>query len=211
MLAANYTVIGTGGVAVHIGTALAKLPSTSKVIFASRDPQSDKVKKVLDQVGPKAVSLTHTEAVSASQVVFVATPGGAPAVEVVTNLYKAGALKPIHIVVDLTNPFDNEVTSGGERMQAIAPQIRVVKAFNTCGSNKFVEPTVGTEKIDMFVAANDADARKEIMQLANAIGFSSVDAGGIASSRWMEALCYGWVHMAHAQKLGRNIGWKLLH
>jgi hypothetical protein len=26
----------------------------------------------------------------------------------------------------------------------------------------------------------------------------------------LQALCYGWVHMAHAKGLGREIAWKLL-
>lgn len=117
-------------------------------------------------------------------------------------------------MVDLTNPFSLDhlkSTSGGEMLQAISgPTVRVVKAFNSVGHEKYLAPTVKGEKIDMFVAADNLEARKEILQLAGDMGFNPVDAGGIASSRWMEALCYAWVHMAHAMKNGRDIGWRLM-
>lgn len=210
---ATYAIIGTGGVALHMGTALARLGGTARVVFASRDPTSAKCTELVTQVGAKAAALTHADACHAAQVLILATPGGAATVDVLSTLWKAALVTPQHIVVDLTNPFSIDhpkSTSGGEMLQALSPTIRVVKAFNTVGSNKFVAPTVGTDKIDMFVAGDNAEARHAIMRLADDMGFHAVDAGGIASSRWMEALCYGWVHMAHAMGLGRDLGWKLL-
>lgn len=170
---------------------------------------------------PGSRAETHSKAIEHASIVFLATPGGQPTLDVFTELYKAGLFVPVEstvviskIVVDLTNPFALDhlkSTSGGEMLQAIGgPYVRIVKAFNTTGHEKYCAPTVKGEKIDLFVAGDNQSARETILKLAGDMGFNPVDAGGIASSRWMEALCYGWVHMAHKMGVGRDSGWKLL-
>lgn len=166
---------------------------------------------------PGATAATHLEACKGANFVFLATPGGDATLDVFKTLFKTGCLEAVDrekVVVDLTNPFALDhlkSTSGGEMLQAIAGDtVHVVKTLNTCGHNLYNSPTIGNEKVDMFVAGNNEQARKQTLELVGAMGFNPVDAGGIAASRWMEALCYGWVHMAHNMGLGREIGWKLL-
>ncbi len=177
---------------------------------------------------PGSKAVTHAEACKESQIIVLCTPGGQATLDCFTTLYKAALLsgeitrtwlnKAItsiedKIVIDLTNPFaldHAKSTSGGEMLQNIAPTVRVVKTLNSIGHNKYGSPAVHGEKVDMFVAGDNAEARKVVLELVGELGFNPVDAGGIAASRWIEALCYGWVHMAHTMGWGRDIGWKLI-
>jgi predicted dinucleotide-binding enzyme len=45
----------------------------------------------------------------------------------------------------------------------------------------------------MFIAGNDAAAKKQVAGILNDFGWNSVDSGGIESSRYLEAMCMLWV------------------
>jgi len=206
-------VVGTGQVARSLAVALVKLGK--KVIFATRDPHSERNRTLLldKELYGSTVAKTHSDACKAADIIVLATPGGQATIDVFSTLYKAALLSEDKIVVDLTNPFSldhKKSDSGGEMLQKIAASVRVVKTLNSVGHDLYTHPKVNNVAIDMFVAADDLDAKRRIMHLVGEMGFNPVNAGGIESSRWMEALGYGWVHMAHTVGYGRNIGWKLL-
>jgi predicted dinucleotide-binding enzyme len=52
--------------------------------------------------------------------------------------------------------------------------VQVVKTLNTIGHNKYGSPTVGGEKADMFVAADNNDAKSEALNLVKEMGFNPV-------------------------------------
>jgi 8-hydroxy-5-deazaflavin:NADPH oxidoreductase len=62
----------------------------------------------------------------------------------------------------------------------------------------------------MFHAGDDAAAKAIAAQLASDIGFDAVDAGPLANSRFLEMLASFWGTLAYGQKMGREIGFRLL-
>ena len=125
------------------------------------------------------------------------------------------------VVIDATNPLDfsggmppklfvGHTDSLGERVQRQIPNARVVKAFNTVGNAFFYKPSFPGGPPDMFLAGNDADAKKIVLQICEAFGWGVIDLGGIESSRYLEAMCMAWV--IHGALSGSwNHAFKMLH
>lgn len=126
-------------------------------------------------------------------------------------------------MIDCTNPLAPKGSGGptlsightdsaGENVQRWLPRARVVKAFNTVGAAQMVNPTAPGGPPDMFIAGNDADAKKTVASICEAFGWGVVDAGGIESARLLEPLCILWVGYGartgtwnHAFKLLRKV------
>ena len=143
------TVIGTGNVGATLGKGWAD--AGHDVTFGTRDPASDKVKQLLGSSGERARAAA-TEAVQDAKVVVLATPWPA-AQEVLREL---GPLAG-RVLLDCTNPltrsFVLEVglsTSGGEQVAAWSGGARVVKIFNTTGSDNMASPRYGEQAATMF-------------------------------------------------------------
>jgi 8-hydroxy-5-deazaflavin:NADPH oxidoreductase len=63
-----------------------------------------------------------------------------------------------------------------------------------------VEGSVGGQPLDVLIAADDADAKRAVSQLAEDGGLRAVDAGPLARAHELEAL--GYLHMALQEPLG---------
>ena len=46
---------------------------------------------------------------------------------------------------------------------------------------------------DMFIAGNDEEAKRKVTAILGDFGWGVIDAGGIESSRYLEAMCIVWV------------------
>lgn len=96
-------------------------------------------------------------------------------------------------LLDTTNPLRAGLMidagpggeSGGERIQALAPRARVVKVFNTTGFNNMRDPLYEGERTVMFLAGDDAAAKR------------------------IEHLAVLWISLASGG-LGRNIAFRLV-
>jgi predicted dinucleotide-binding enzyme len=82
------------------------------------------------------------------------------------------------------------VQSLAEKLASEVPNARVVKAFNTMAQEVFeLAPSpLKDYQVSVFVCADDIEARKTVMQLANEIGFASVDCGELRRARLLEGL-----------------------
>lgn len=121
------------------------------------------------------------------------------------------------VVVDVTNSLTPDMqlaigfsTSGAEELQKKAPRAKVVKAFNTVFAQHMANGELKGEKLTLLVAGNDAAAKERIVVLGREIGFDSVDAGPLASSRHLEALGYLNILLGYVLKLGPEIGFRLV-
>ncbi len=105
------------------------------------------------------------------------------------NAGDALAGKPI---VDVTSALDASMnlaigftTSGAEEQQKKLPRARVVKAFNTVFAHHMDSGRLGDEPLTAFVASDDADAKRTVLELARGIGFdrsrSSADSRALAT------------------------------
>ena len=102
------------------------------------------------------------------------------------------------ILVDVTNPFkeggntdqhDFPGSSGAELIQAMAPEARVVKAWNHVYSGVLRRSTDfdGTTPT-VFIAGDDLEAKKPVAGLVFDIGYEPADAGALSSARYLEPL-----------------------
>ena len=195
-------ILGSG----NMGSALARhlLATGNKVIFGSRHPgqTADKV--------PGASAASFADAVHTADVVFLAVPYG----EVKTLAAQVGGLAG-QIVVDLTNPLTPDymgltlghTTSAGEQIQALFPQAKVVKGFNTIFAQLLAAgPNLALgQKVPVFLASDDATAKAAITELAKAIGFAVVDAGPLKNARYLEPLAGLNIYLGYGAGLGTGI------
>src|SRR5690606_33468590 len=131
--AETIAVIGTGEVGASLGPRFAAVGHD--VVYGSRSPERDDVRQLVRDTGRNASAATPAEAAARADIVVLAVPWNAIE-EVVRSL---GDLSG-KIVIDPTNPriiaedgfrdFPSH-TSNAERIQALAPEAFVVKAFNT--------------------------------------------------------------------------------
>ncbi len=204
-------IIGTGTVGGTLGKAWAA--AGHDVVFGSREPQSGKVRNLLQETGGKARAGSVEEAVASAEVVVLAVPWSAAQ----KTLRAAGDLDG-KVLVDVTNPLAPGMdglsvgpdTSGGEKVAGWAPGARVVKAFNSTGAENMADPGYGDQRATMFFCGDDADAKGVVAGLGEAIGFEMVDAGPLSNARLLEYLTTLWLQLAIKQGLGRGIAFKLL-
>ena len=107
------------------------------------------------------------------------------------------------VLIDATNPLDfssggpalfvGTTDSLGEQVQRAAPGAHVVKAYNTVGNALMVDPQLPGGPPTMFMAGDDAEAKDLVAALLRDTGWEVADLGGIAASRWLEAMCMAWV------------------
>ena len=65
-------------------------------------------------------------------------------------------------------------------------------------------------RVDGYVAADDADAKAAVLGLIEEIGLNPVDAGGLAMSRYLEALAFLNISLQASHGWSWQAGWKLV-
>jgi 8-hydroxy-5-deazaflavin:NADPH oxidoreductase len=120
-------------------------------------------------------------------------------------------------VIDVTNALTKEMalalgysTSGAEELQKKLPGARVVKAFNTQFAQHMDSGRVADQRLTVFVAGDDADAKRSTIELATAIGFDAIDAGPLTNARLLEPMGYLNIQLGYVLGLGTQIGLKLI-
>ena len=116
------------------------------------------------------------------------------------------------IVVDIANPlnstYDNLATppdsSSAEEVAKAAPGAKVVKAFNTTYAGTLREGQVDGKPLDVWIAGDDADAKKKVAQLVKDAGMRPIDAGPLSRARQIEAMQL--LHIVTQGALGTNWG-----
>ncbi len=204
-------IIGSGNVGGTLGRAWAK--AGHEVKWGVRDPSAGKVQGLVGAAhGSSAGSIA--EAAAHGQVVVLTTPRGSPTEEAIRN---CGDLQG-KILFDCTNPLEPDLsglavghdTPAGEQVAAWATGARVVKIFNTTGSNNMENPDYNGQATTMFYAGDDTAAKEAAHRLAGDIGFDPVDAGPLANARLLEPLAMLWIYLAYPGGQGREIAFKLL-
>lgn len=193
-------ILGTGDVAKALGAALLQLGH--EVRLGSRSAAHPGATAWADEQGAKASTGTFADAAKFGDLIILATLGTAnePALKLAGPENFAGK-----IVIDTTNPLDISAgparlklaihgeDSAGERVQALLPAARVVKAFNTIGHPYMFRPQFAGGPPDMFICGNEAAAKQEVTALLKEFGWGTVDIGAIDGARYLEAMCVVWV------------------
>ncbi|HNE06126.1 MAG TPA: hypothetical protein PLT08_16485, partial [Anaerolineales bacterium] len=80
----------------------------------------------------------------------------------------------------------------------------VVKAFNTTYAGTLVAGEVAGQKLDVFIAGDDADAKAKVAQIVTDGGMRAVDAGPLSRARQIEGMQL--LHIVLQGTLGTNWG-----
>jgi predicted dinucleotide-binding enzyme len=183
----NIGIIGAG----NIGATLAQLLAEAGhgiAISNSRGPET--LADVVSQLGPNVTAATVPEAAAFGEIVVEAIPYG---------LYRSLPVEPLagKILISAANYYperDGKIDLGGRAQSELIaehlPATKVVKAFNTIWYRHLAtqgnpDLPVGERRV-IFIAGDDAGAKKSVAELIKAIGFGPLDTGLLANSKIQE-------------------------
>jgi len=154
------------------------------------------------------------ETVSWANIVFLAVPFGT-----LNDILKTSEeLLVGKTVVDVTNVLDPSMnlavgfsTSGAEELQKKLSQSHIIKAFNTVFAQHMNTGKLKGEQLTAFIAGDNANAKKKVIEIARNIGFDAVDAGPLKNARLLEPLGFFNIQLGYVLEMGTQIGFKLLH
>jgi hypothetical protein len=109
------------------------------------------------------------------------------------------------LVIDTTNPIADAPPEQGvltnttapnsslmEELQRAYPDARFVKAFNSVGSARMVDPDFHGVRPTMFYCGNDAAAKATVARILDQFGWEAEDMGGAIAARAIEPLAVLW-------------------
>lgn len=204
-------IIGTGSVGSVLGTRWSQ--AGHSIAFGSRRPDSEKVLELLEKCAPGTKAVLAKESITGADVVLLAVPW--PAAR--QTLVDLGDLEG-RVLVDCSNPLTADFSdielghtnSAAEEIARWAPSARVVKAFNAASVKVMDDPQFGDYRATMFYCGDDPAAKDLVKQLISALDFDPVDAGPLASARYLEPLAMLYIHLAFKQGWGSNCAFKIL-
>jgi len=178
------SIIGAGGMATAIAGRTLKAGYAVEVI--SRD--AAKAQALADTLGTGATIGTYG-ATPAGAIVILAVPYSGAAAAVADF----GSALDGKVIVDITNPIAPDLSGlvtphGSSAAQEIAkhvpPGAHVVKAFNTL----FGHVLARGGQLDVFIAADDADAKARVSSYVDSLGLRPMDVGGLQMAQAIEFL-----------------------
>jgi len=190
-------VLGSGVVATTLAGGFLK--HGHEVTLGTRDPS-----KLADWCAknPKCHVGSFAEAARFGELAVLAVKGSVAA----EALRLAGAAnlkgKP---VIDATNPIADAPPKNGvlsfftslddslmERLRKEFREVRFVKAFNSVGAARMVNPDFGGTRPTMFICGDDDGAKKAVAGILDEFGWETEDRGGAEAARAIEPLCMLW-------------------
>lgn len=194
-------IIGTGKIASGVGQRLVK--AGHEVFFGSRDPE--KAQSAVNQMGAQVGS--QEDAVSFGDIIVLPVP-----LDSVAELSKTLPGLRGKIIIETANDWTGGSNqSSTERIQALLPDSKVVKAFNHIFAQVLAnDPANDLERSTAFIAGDDADAKKTAASVIESMGFDVVDVGGAKNAVHLDNLVKFVVEMGYGQGIGTNIAFKLV-
>lgn len=169
------------------------------------------VDELLKEHGPLPLrGCTNAETAAEAELIMVTTPYSAQA-DTLPPLADAAAGK---IVVSTVVPMAFEAGratlsavpegSAAQQEQALLPKSTIVAAFQNLSAKKLLRG--GRIEADVVVCADDADARKHVMDLAEAIeGVRGINGGALANAQLVEGITVLLVSINRAYKTNAGI------
>jgi predicted dinucleotide-binding enzyme len=190
-------VLGSGDVARTLASGFLK--HGHSVLVGSRT--SAKLKDWAAS-NPGGATGSFAEAAAFGEVLVLAVKGTVAAEAL--RLAGAAALsgKP---VIDACNPISDAPPEKGvlrfftgpneslmEALQREFPAARFVKAFNSVGAARMVDPQFAGGRPTMFICGDDEAAKAQVARLLEQFGWESADMGSAEAARAIEPLCMLW-------------------
>jgi len=191
-------VIGSGNVGQTLAAGFVKQGHT--VMVGTRDPA--KLKDWLE-ANPDVRVEDANDTAAFAEVVVLAVKGSVAA----AALHKAGK-KNLEgkLVIDACNPIADAPPVNGvlqffttinaslmEQLQKEFPGAHFVKAFNSVGAPRMVNPKyMGGVHPTMFICGNDDGAKATTTKILDEFGWETADMGKVEAARAIEPLCMLW-------------------
>jgi predicted dinucleotide-binding enzyme len=190
-------VLGSGDVAKVLGSGFLKHGHAVRV--GSRSPE--KLTEWAAQ-NPKGSIGTFAEAAAFGELLVLAVKGNAA----MGALGLAGAANLAgKVVIDATNPIVDGPPNNGvlpfftsfdeslmEQLQREFAGAHFVKAFNSVGNARMVNPHFEDGKPTMFICGNSEAAKLTVSSILDEFGWETADMGGAEAARAIEPLCMLW-------------------
>ncbi len=192
----NIGIIGSGEVARALAAGF--LQHGHAVMLGTRDP-----KKLAKWASANTAARVGSvaEAAKFGNIVVLAVKGdGALAAAALAGEALGGKT-----VIDATNPIAATAPVNGvlkfftsldgslmEQLQAAHPKAHFVKAFNSVGSARMVNPQYAAGRPTMFICGNDAGAKETVSGVLDQFGWETLDLGSVEAARAIEPLCILW-------------------
>ncbi len=203
-------VIGTG----NMGSGFVKQLATAghQVSVTGRDQA--KAEALAKQHGAHVVALEGAARDVAA--VILATPYE----QAVAALRSLGDLSG-QIFIDISNPLTQDYmgltighsTSASEEIARAVPSAEVVKGFNTVFAQVLADGAdFGQgQQVTVFLASDSERAKQTAKSLAESMGFTTVDAGGLKNARYLEPLAGLNIYLGYGAGLGTSIAPTWIH
>ena len=192
----TFGVLGSG----EVGQVLAKglKDHGYQVRIGSRTPA--KLAKYSKETGITAGTFGEVGRWGEALVLSVLGSAAESVMELVGKEQAAGKL-----IIDTTNPLTEDPPEQGvlrsftgpneslmERLQRAYPAAHFVKAFNSVGSARMVDPDFQGVRPTMFYCGNDAGAKGTVARVLDQFGWEAADMGGVLAARAIEPLAMLW-------------------
>jgi 8-hydroxy-5-deazaflavin:NADPH oxidoreductase len=124
------------------------------------------------------------------------------------------------VLIDATNALTDDysglrlgfTTSAAEEIEKLAPGAKVVKAFNTVFAQVYASqnPKIKENKISVFYASDDKEAKSKVADLIGRMGFDAVDAGPLKAARNLEPMALLNISLGYGLGHGTSIGFSFI-
>ena len=197
-------IIGTGNVGGALATNWSK--KGHHIFLGTNDVHNFKGKDLLQNANTSVHSIG--EAVSAAEVVLIATPPTA-IFDIISQMGDVSG----KVIIDATNAIAKSPEPYKTVYHCLVDKTNahVVKCFNTTGYENMLNPIYNGEAIDMFMAGDDEQAKAVARQLALDCGFGScIDFGKADRVELLEKLALSWINLAIFQGHGRDLAFRVV-
>lgn len=198
-------IIGSG----NVGGALAQqwVKAGHSVLIGAKFPLSEKNIQLATKIGEDRFTSVESAA-QQSEVILIATPPTA-----IFDLIEQMGDVSGKILIDATNAVRQKPEPYDTVYHALADKTKgkAVKCFNSTGFENMQNPMYHGEKIDMFMAGDDAEAKETARQLALDAGFGTCwDFGKGDKVLLLEQFALSWINLAIMQGHGRDIAFRVV-
>ena len=206
----NITIIGAGNMGRGIGTRA--VAGGHSVVFVDTNPETAEKAAADVKASAKKGAKTSSASIGNAELgdlVILAVAYGTN-IEIAKQLGSRLAGK---VVVDIANPLNStydglatasDSSSAEDLAKAIASGAKVVKAFNTTFAGTLATGESGGQKLDVFIAGDDTDAKNKVAQLVTDGGMRVIDTGPLSRARQIEGMQF--LHITMQGTLGTNWG-----
>ena len=183
------SIIGSGGMAAAIASVATQAGHTVEIM--SRDVAKAHV--LAQSIGTGAHAGTFGAA-PLGDIVILAVPYSA----VLDAVKRYGDALAGKILIDITNPVGADLKSlvsledcfgAGEIVKVAPTSAHIVKAFNTQFSHILASGSLNGHPLDVFVAADNAQAKTQVVALIESLQMRPMDIGPLTMARTLEHVC----------------------